>query len=86
MTSGGVVTINRTLYTSAFVDISFSGSPISCSSPEGVCEELLKRCTWAPLIRRNGVGEQRKFLLDVSLAFLYSQCFPHDGQLPTHPD
>ncbi|KAK1231220.1 hypothetical protein PQX77_005665 [Marasmius sp. AFHP31] len=62
--NGGVVTINRTLYTSAFMDVSFSGSPISCSSP-GVCEELLKRYTWAPPIGRNGVGEQRKYLLDL---------------------
>ncbi|KAJ8085892.1 hypothetical protein PM082_004711 [Marasmius tenuissimus] len=30
------------------MDASFSGSPISCSSLEAVCEELLKRYSWAP--------------------------------------
>ncbi|KAL0062424.1 hypothetical protein AAF712_010703 [Marasmius tenuissimus] len=44
-TNGDVGTINRTFYNSAHMDVFFSGSPISCSSPEGVCEELLKRYT-----------------------------------------
>ncbi|KAL0062413.1 hypothetical protein AAF712_010692 [Marasmius tenuissimus] len=57
-TNGDVGTINRTFYNSAHMDVFFSGSPISCSSPEGVCEELLKRYTWAPPIGRK-VGEQR---------------------------
>ncbi|KAL0062420.1 hypothetical protein AAF712_010699 [Marasmius tenuissimus] len=49
----------------AYMDVFFSGSPVSFSSPEGVYEELLKRYTWAPPIGRNRVVEQRKYLLDL---------------------
>ncbi|KAG7096513.1 hypothetical protein E1B28_003942 [Marasmius oreades] len=61
--NNGVLTVNRTLYTSKFMDVSFASHPTSCS--DDVCEKLLKRYTWAVPVERTGVGEKRKFMLDM---------------------
>ncbi|KAF9268388.1 hypothetical protein L218DRAFT_954750 [Marasmius fiardii PR-910] len=61
--NNGMLKINRTLYNSKFMDVSFSGQPNTCN--DGACEELEKRYNWADPVPREGVGDERKFLLDM---------------------
>ncbi|KAK7043936.1 hypothetical protein VNI00_008102 [Paramarasmius palmivorus] len=55
--------IDRVKWTNAMMDISFSGSPTACAP--AVCDELRRRYQWQNGVPREGVGRERKFLLDI---------------------
>ncbi|ESK85738.1 glycosyltransferase family 90 protein [Moniliophthora roreri MCA 2997] len=55
--------VDRVKWTNAMMDVSFSGTPTACAP--AVCDELGRRYPWGEGVPREGVGRERKFLLDI---------------------
>ncbi|EEB93167.1 hypothetical protein MPER_08221, partial [Moniliophthora perniciosa FA553] len=56
--------VDRVKWTNAMMDVSFSGTPTACAP--AVCDELGRRYPWGKGVPREGVGRERKFLLDMT--------------------
>ncbi|ESK83594.1 glycosyltransferase family 90 protein [Moniliophthora roreri MCA 2997] len=61
----GEKVVSREQWTNAMMDVAFAGQPTSCSTEQGICDELWERYEWRRGVEREGVGRKRKFLLDV---------------------